>query len=96
MASGQSSKRYTKIRKIWHDNDNLHSCSKLTERMRLLSEEFAAHAGAVNCLKIGRKSSGVLVTGGEDKKVNVWAIGRAAPIMASMLLKSYIWLHSHG
>ena len=39
------------------------------------AEEFVAHQGSVNCIKIGRKSSGVLVTGGEDKKVNLWTIG---------------------
>ena len=30
-----------------------------------------AHSAAVNCLKIVRKSSRVLVTGGEDHKVNL-------------------------
>jgi len=35
-------------------------------------QEFAAHTSTVNCLKIGRKSSGVMVTGGDDKKVNLW------------------------
>ncbi|EFJ44875.1 microtubule severing protein katanin p80 subunit [Volvox carteri f. nagariensis] len=38
--------------------------------------EFAAHAGDVRCVRIGRKTAGVLVTGGDDKKVNVWAIGK--------------------
>ncbi|CAN7078349.1 unnamed protein product [Brassica oleracea var. botrytis] len=37
-------------------------------------EECVAHSAAVNCLKIGRKSSRVLVTGGEDHQVNLWAI----------------------
>lgn len=32
-------------------------------------------------LRIGRQSGRVLVTGGEDKKVNVWAIGKSTPIM---------------
>jgi WD40 repeat protein len=41
----------------------------------LHAEEFVGHQGSVNCIKIGRKSSGVLVTGGEDKKVNLWTIG---------------------
>ena len=45
------------------------------------ADEFAAHSGAVNCLKIGRKSSGVLVTGGDDRKVNVWAIGKPNAIL---------------
>ncbi|KAL6970152.1 hypothetical protein U1Q18_029856 [Sarracenia purpurea var. burkii] len=39
-------------------------------------QELVAHASSVNCLKIGRKSSRVLVTGGEDHKVNLWAIGK--------------------
>lgn len=40
-----------------------------------------AHSAAVNCLKIGRKSSRVLVTGGEDHKVNLWAIGKPNAIL---------------
>ena len=42
--------------------------------------EFVAHEATVNCLQIGRKSASVMVTGGDDKRVNVWAIcaaGRA-------------------
>lgn len=46
-------------------------------------QEFVAHTSHVNCLKIGRKSAGVLVTGGEDKKVNVWAIGKPTPVLVS-------------
>lgn len=45
------------------------------------AEEFVAHASTVNCLKIGRKSSRVLVTGGEDHKVNLWAIGKPNAIL---------------
>ncbi|KAL3143620.1 Quinone-dependent D-lactate dehydrogenase [Trebouxia sp. C0009 RCD-2024] len=45
-------------------------------------QEFVAHTSHVNCLKIGRKSAGVLVTGGEDKKVNVWAIGKPTPVLS--------------
>lgn len=47
----------------------------------LCPEEFVAHASSVNCLKIGRKSSRVLVTGGEDHKVNLWAIGKPNAIL---------------
>lgn len=47
------------------------------------SEEFVAHASSVNCLKIGRKTSRVLVTGGEDHKVNLWAIGKPNAILVS-------------
>ncbi|XP_020878157.1 uncharacterized protein LOC110227631 isoform X2 [Arabidopsis lyrata subsp. lyrata] len=45
-------------------------------------QEFVAHSAAVNCLKIGRKSSRVLVTGGEDHKVNLWAIGNPNAILS--------------
>ncbi|EXC04046.1 Katanin p80 WD40 repeat-containing subunit B1-1-like protein [Morus notabilis] len=48
----------------------------------LTSEEFVAHSAAVNCLKIGRKSSRLLVTGGEDHKVNLWAIGKPNAILS--------------
>ncbi|CAO2822665.1 unnamed protein product [Amaranthus hypochondriacus] len=45
-------------------------------------QEFVAHTSTVNCLKIGRKSSRVLVTGGEDHKVNLWAIGKPSAILS--------------
>ncbi|KAJ0038418.1 hypothetical protein Pint_21929 [Pistacia integerrima] len=48
----------------------------------LFLEEFVAHSSTVNCLKIGRKSSRVLVTGGEDHKVNLWAIGKPNAILS--------------
>lgn len=46
-------------------------------------EEFVAHSSNVNCLKIGRRTSRVLVTGGEDHKVNLWAIGKPNAILVS-------------
>lgn len=51
----------------------------------LCLEEFVAHASNVNCLKIGRRTSRVLVTGGEDHKVNLWAIGKPNAILVSSL-----------
>ena len=36
----------------------------------------------MNCLKIGRKSSGVMVTGGEDKRVNLFSIGKPQAILS--------------
>ncbi|XP_038982812.1 katanin p80 WD40 repeat-containing subunit B1 homolog KTN80.4-like isoform X2 [Phoenix dactylifera] len=45
-------------------------------------QEFAAHASNVNCLKIGRKTSRVLFTGGEDHKVNLWALGKPNAILS--------------
>jgi hypothetical protein len=50
------------------------------------AEEFAAHASTVNCVKIGRRSSGVMVTGGDDKKVNMWAIGKPHAILVRTLM----------
>ncbi|KAG1359548.1 katanin p80 WD40 repeat-containing subunit B1 [Cocos nucifera] len=44
-------------------------------------EEFVAHSSNVNCLKIGRRTSRVLVTGGEDHKVNLWSIGKPNAIL---------------
>jgi len=41
-----------------------------------------AHGGTVNCLHIGRRSGGVLVTGGDDKKVNLWSVGKPNAIMS--------------
>lgn len=49
-------------------------------------EEFVAHASNVNCLKIGRKTSRVLVTGGEDHKVNLWAIGKPSARLVGYFL----------
>ena len=44
-------------------------------------EEFVAHGSNVNCLALGHKSGRVMVTGGEDKKVNMWAVGKPNCIM---------------
>ncbi|KAK1260627.1 hypothetical protein QJS04_geneDACA022532 [Acorus gramineus] len=45
-------------------------------------EEFVAHASSnVNCLSIGKKSRRVFVTGGDDRKVNLWAVGRTTPLL---------------
>jgi WD40 repeat protein len=54
---------------------------------------FHAHSSAINCLKIGPKSGKVLVTGGHDKLVNLWAIGRATPILVGFnpLRKESFW-----
>ncbi|XP_057820898.2 katanin p80 WD40 repeat-containing subunit B1 homolog KTN80.4 isoform X1 [Cryptomeria japonica] len=45
-------------------------------------QEFVAHASNVNCLKIGKKTSRILVTGGEDHKVNMWAIGKPNALLS--------------
>ena len=44
--------------------------------------EFVAHAGcATACAAFGRRSCSVLATGGDDRRVNVWAIGNPAPLL---------------
>lgn len=45
-------------------------------------QDFAAHSSNVNCLSLGHKSGRVLVTGGDDKKVNLWAVGKQNCIMS--------------
>jgi katanin p80 WD40 repeat-containing subunit B1 len=44
-------------------------------------QEFAAHSSTVRCAAIGRKSNQVIATGGEDRKVNVWAVGKPQPVL---------------
>ena len=48
-------------------------------------QEFTAHGSAVTCLQLGKKTAGVLVTGGKDKKVNVWALGNPVPQLVQPL-----------
>lgn len=45
-------------------------------------QEFVAHGASVHCLALGKKSGRVMVTGGEDKKVNLWAVGKPNCIMS--------------
>jgi WD40 repeat protein len=52
----------------------------------LLAGEFAAHAGAVNCLKISRRKRGEIATGGDDKKVNIWNPGKSSAILVCAAL----------
>lgn len=44
--------------------------------------DFVAHGSAVTCLAIGQKSGRVMVTGGDDAKINLWAIGKSNCIMS--------------
>jgi katanin p80 WD40 repeat-containing subunit B1 len=51
-----------------------------------VSEHFVAHGSNVNCLALDHKSGRVLVTGGDDKKVNLWAVGKHDCIMVCYFL----------
>lgn len=45
-------------------------------------QEFVAHGANVNCLAMGHKTGRVMVTGGEDRKVNLWTAGKPNCIMS--------------
>jgi len=60
----------------------------------IISDEFAAHVGNVNCLALGHKSGRVMVSGGEDKKVNMWAVGKPTCILVSDLLEVVLATYS--
>lgn len=44
-------------------------------------QEFVAHGSNVSCLSVGPSSGRVMVTGGEDRKVNMWAVGKPNVIL---------------
>jgi len=46
------------------------------------TEEFYAHSEPVNACCLGKQSSHVLATGGDDCRVNVWKLGKAQPLMS--------------
>ena len=48
-------------------------------------EEFAAHSANVNCLRIGKKACRLFITGGDDYKVNLWAIGKSNSLMVGRM-----------
>ena len=52
----------------------------------LYSEEFVAHGHNVNCLALGPASGHVLVTGGDDRKVNMWALGKPNVILVCIVM----------
>ncbi|GFQ91076.1 katanin p80 WD40 repeat-containing subunit B1 [Trichonephila clavata] len=55
-------------------------------------QEFVAHSANVNCLAFGHKSGRVLVTGGDDKNVNLWAVGKPNCIMVCNLEMQFLML----
>uniref|UniRef100_A0A3B4BK80 Katanin regulatory subunit B1 n=1 Tax=Periophthalmus magnuspinnatus TaxID=409849 RepID=A0A3B4BK80_9GOBI len=44
--------------------------------------EFEAHTSRVSCLSLGKSSGRLLATGGEDCRVNIWAVSKANCIMS--------------
>ncbi|KAI8803256.1 WD40-repeat-containing domain protein [Cladochytrium replicatum] len=43
---------------------------------------FTAHSSTATCLRFGQKSGRVMVTGGEDRRVNLWTVGSTTPVMS--------------
>ncbi|KAH0866430.1 hypothetical protein HID58_083641, partial [Brassica napus] len=52
----------------------------VSEIVQDLQQEFLAHSANVNCLSIGKKTSRLLLTGGDDCKVNLWSIGKSTSL----------------
>ena len=46
------------------------------------AEEFVAHGSCVNCLALNQ-SGRTLATGGDDRKVNLWAVGNPNLLIVS-------------
>ncbi|KAI4312146.1 hypothetical protein MLD38_036989 [Melastoma candidum] len=45
-------------------------------------QEFLAHSSNVKCLRIGKRSCRLFLTGGDDYKVNLWSIGKPNSLMS--------------
>lgn len=45
-------------------------------------QDFVAHQSNVNCAALGHQTGRVMVTGGKDSKVNLWALGKDTCIMS--------------
>ncbi|XP_039652108.1 katanin p80 WD40 repeat-containing subunit B1 [Perca fluviatilis] len=54
------------------------STTKISWRL----QEFEAHSSSVTCLALGKSSGRLLATGGEDCRVNIWAVSKANCIMS--------------
>ncbi|MED6273377.1 Katanin p80 WD40 repeat-containing subunit B1 [Characodon lateralis] len=54
------------------------STTKISWRL----QEFEAHSRTVSCLSLGKSSGRLLATGGEDCRVNIWAVSKANCVMS--------------
>eukprot|EP00928_Gymnodinium_smaydae_P064891 TRINITY_DN48127_c0_g1_i1.p1 TRINITY_DN48127_c0_g1~~TRINITY_DN48127_c0_g1_i1.p1 ORF type:complete len:132 (+),score=24.99 TRINITY_DN48127_c0_g1_i1:206-601(+) len=45
-------------------------------------QDFVAHSGRAHCARLGEKSGQVLATGGDDKRVNIWKVGKPQAMMS--------------
>lgn len=49
----------------------------------ILLEECVAHSpGSVTTVTLGRKSGRIMATGGEDRRVRLWAVGKPTSILS--------------
>ena len=58
------------------DADMAQQLPQITRQRASKLQDFVAHASTVNSVFIGRKSGTLMATGGDDKKVNIWSIGK--------------------
>ena len=71
------------LRKLWY---RFTPCSFFINKIHFFfPEDFTAHNADVKCLGLGHKSGRVMVTGGDDRKVNLWSVGKPQCIMVSTL-----------
>ena len=56
-----------------------------TDGIGMIIESFVAHSAKVNCVSIGRRSGRWLATGGDDRKVNIWQVGKPNAIAVSKI-----------
>jgi len=45
-------------------------------------QDLVAHSGRIHCARLGEKSGQVLATGGDDKRVNIWKVGKPHAMMS--------------
>lgn len=57
--------------------------SLITRSLTLSPGELVAHQYSVNCVHLSREAEGLLVTGGDDKKVHVWGLRDPVPVLVS-------------
>ena len=61
-----------------------------------ISAEFVAHGSNVNCLSLSPNNGHMLATGGDDRKINLWLIGKPNNIMVGLLkLSCDVNIHSY-
>ncbi|GAB2301153.1 hypothetical protein Dimus_035186 [Dionaea muscipula] len=47
-------------------------------------QEFVAHSGSVNCVRFGKKKCRLLLSGGDDQKVNLWEFRKPVTSLMSL------------